>query len=355
LAQPSFRVVPNAYENLEGTSASQSPLGSSSSRIQYLVDSAQLCNSSALLTNLRLRLDGGNFNVDAPNPKTFTATIEAYEVPLTPRALTNDWSANVSGAVGTTVFQGALNVPAAFRQWPYPNPWVVDVPLQTPFIHQRINGNLLLDWNLTGGSGDSWPADGVFLRGDEARGETTRIWEDTNCASGQGDQLALDIPTSGNNGTIGLPLRVDFTGAPIPGGRIDFVYHNLGLSKDIFAGAALPLQLDAVIGSVNCQWNVSVIASQVSSGGSGTVGWPIPLNPSFVGTTLFVQSLGLVSASGSVVPSNNAWQIRVGNDQPPTDGPLQMLHRSNYTGQTTGFLSPTGYYGLVMGFAGGFL
>ena len=31
-----------------------------------------------------------------------------------------------------------------------------------------------------------------------------------------------------------------------------------------------------------------------------------------------------------------------------------MLHRSNYAGHADGFLSPTGYYGLVMGFAGVF-
>jgi hypothetical protein len=30
------------------------------------------------------------------------------------------------------------------------------------------------------------------------------------------------------------------------------------------------------------------------------------------------------------------------------------VHRSNYTGQATGSLSPTGYYGLVVGFVGTF-
>ena len=54
------------------------------------------------------------------------------------------------------------------------------------------------------------------------------------------------------------------------------------------------------------------------------------------------------------MPSRNAWQIRLGASTPPTDGPVQMLHRGNYANQTTGFLSPTGYYGLVVGFRGQF-
>jgi hypothetical protein len=45
--------------------------------------------------------------------------------------------------------------------------------------------------------------------------------------------------------------------------------------------------------------------------------------------------------------------VRLGAPVPPA-GPAQMVHRSNYTSQSTGSLSPTGYYGLVMAFVGTF-
>ena len=93
LAAQTLVTVPNGYENLEGTSAARTPFGWTSGRVQYLVDGAQLCPNGALITSLRLRLDGGNFNVDAPVAKTFTATIEAYEVPVTPATMSATFTA----------------------------------------------------------------------------------------------------------------------------------------------------------------------------------------------------------------------------------------------------------------------
>jgi hypothetical protein len=349
----SFRVVPNAYADIEGTSASRAPLGWPTSRIQYLVDSGELCQNFAAITNLQLRLDGGNFNVDAPAAKTFDATITAYEVGLTPATMSPTWDQNTAGAAPTVIFQGPLNIPAAFRTYPYPNPWTVDVPLSVPFVHQRRNGNLLLDWDLANGTGENWPADAIFLHASEARGEVTRIWEDTSCRNGRGDQLSFGITVTSGRGTVGQFLTVDHTAAALPGTNVDLVYHVLGVQNQTLGGAALPIALDP-LGFPGCQWNVGNLVDQVGQGPAGSITWPIPNDPMLEGLVLYTQGIGFDSMNAVAVPGQNAFQVRIGGAAPPLSGPLQMVHRGNFNGEPTGFLSPTGYYGLVMRFTGAF-
>ena len=352
LAAQVLVTVPNGYEGLEGTSAARTPFGWSSGRVQYLVDGAQLCPNVALITSLRMRLDGGNFNVDAPVAKTFTATIDAYEVPIGPSAMSATFALNVGTAVPVQVFSGTLMIPATTRVLPYPNPWTLDIPLTTPLIYTRANGNLLLDITVVGSSGDNWPADGFFFHATEPRGEATRIWEDAACASPSGS-LSIDVPAAFGNGAVGSALQVTHTATPAAGAVVDLVYQVLGFDNRQSGGVALPTPLSAV-GAPLCSLHVDPFFGTLSVGGFGSVSWQVPLQPELVGVPVFVQAAGLDGANNQFVPSKNAWQIRLGNST-PNQGPAQMVHRSNYTTQTTGSLSPTGYYGLVMGFVGSFL
>jgi len=346
-----LRVVPNGYESLEGTSAARTPLGWSSGRIQYLVDGAQLCPNVAVIDALRLRLDGGNFNVDAPFAKTFQATIDVYEVPITPDTMSNDWLSNIGGATASNVFSGTLNVPAAARQWPYPNPFTVEITLSQPIVYQRSNGNLLLDMTVTGGSGDNWPADGFFFHATEARGEVTRIQEDAACTTPSGS-LSIDVPQVQGNGVVGGTLQVDQAVSPSGGASIPFVAHVLSIDNQQSGGAPLPAPL-GVFQAPGCLWNVGLdVIEVVSSSASGQV-WQLPALPNIIGVPVFTQAVGLAAPTFAFVPSQNAYQVRIGATVPPP-GPAQMVHRSNYSGQTTGALSPTGYYGMVIGFVGAF-
>ncbi len=351
LAAQTLVTVPNGYENLEGTSAARTPFGWTSGRVQYLVDGAQLCPNGALITSLRLRLDGGNFNVDAPVAKTFTATIEAYEVPVTPATMSATFTANIGAALPTTIYSGALQVPAATRVLPYPNPWTIDIPLSTPFLYSRTNGNLMLDITVTGGSGDNWPADGFFFHATEPRGETSRIWEDAACATASGS-LSIDVPATFGNGVLGSSLQVTHASTPTAGASIGLAYHVLGFDKAQSGGLPLPLALGA-IGAPSCLLNVDPFFGAIVVGSAGSVSWSIPNQPELAGIAVFSQAAGLDPANGSFVPSKNAWQTRI-TAASPNAGPAQMVHRSNYSTQTTGSLSPTGYYGLVMGFVGTF-
>ena len=345
-------VVPNGYEQLEGTSASRTPFGWSSGRVQHLVDGAQLCPNLAVITNLQFRLDGGNFNIDAPVGKTFQATVVAYEVPIAPGTMTAQWANNVGAATGTTIYSGPLTVPAASRQYPYPNPWTIDLALPQPFVYQRSGGNLLLDLTVTGGTGDNWPADGFFFHGTEARGEVTKIWENTGCTNGRGDTLSLAVAQAAGNGVLGGTLQVTHTATAASGGTIDFVYHFLGLDHRQSGSQPLPILL-AGLGYSNCQQNVDPLLGQLVPNAAGQCVWGLPSDPTLVGLPLFTQAAGFDLLASLAVPARNSFQVRLGDVTAPP-GPAQMVHQANYVAQTSGALSPTGYFGLVVRFVGNF-
>ena len=347
----SLVVVPNGYENLEGTSASRTPFGWTSGRIQYLVDGSQLCQTSAVITNLRLRLDGGNFNVDAPVAKTFQATIDAYEVPITPSTMVATWAQNIGTAVPTNVFSGPLQVPAATRVLPYPNPWTIDIPLNPPLVYLRANGNLLLDLVVTGGTGDNWPADGFFFHATQPRGEVTKIQEDSACASPSGS-LSIDVPQTSGNGVVGGTLRVNHTVTAAAGAVVDQVFHVLSLDNRWSGALALPVPLTA-LGASSCLLNVDPQLGALVATSAGAQLWTLPNTASAVGVPLFTQALAIDFAAGGFVPSRNSFQVRIGAAVPPA-GPAQMVHQSNYVAQNGGALSPTGYFGIVLGFVGAF-
>lgn len=343
-------VVPNGYANLEGTSAARTPFGWTSGRVQYLVDGSQLCASTAVVTELQVRLDGGNFNVDAPVAKTFQCRIDAYEVPATPATMSATWSVNIGTATAQTLYDGALVVPAAARVFPYPNPWTLAIPLQSPLVYLRANGNLLLDITVTGGTGDNWPADGFFFHATEARGEVTRIADDAAC-NVAGTSLAIDVPQVAGNGVVGGNLNVTHT-VSAGGPAIAFVFHALGLDNRLTGGVPLPVSL-AALGAPTCSLHADPLLGAVVPVGAGGQTWTLPATPAAIGVPLFTQAIGLDVVGGAFVPSRSAWQVRIGAAAAPA-GPAQMVHRSNFTTQTTGSLSPTGYYGLVMRFVGAF-
>jgi hypothetical protein len=271
--------------------------------------------------------------------------------PLTPLTMTATWTNNIGTAVAVNVFSGPLTVPAAIRVPPYPNPWTLTIPLTLPIVYARANGNLLLDIEVSGGSGDNWPADGFFFHASEARGEVTRLFDDPGCATAAGS-LVIDVPQQLGNGVLGGNLDVTHTATPAAGAAIDGALHILSLDHRQTGGTPLPLAL-AAIGAPSCVLQVDPQLTAFVAGANGTQTWPLPAAPAVLGVALFTQAVGIEFATGTLVPARNAYQVRIGDIVAPP-GPAQMVHRSNYSGQTTGFLSPTGYYGVVMGFVGSF-
>ncbi|MBL8724247.1 MAG: hypothetical protein JNK49_09380, partial [Planctomycetes bacterium] len=100
---------------------------------------------------------------------TLTSMPAAFAAATLCATVSCDRCAAIGAATGTTLFSGSLTVPGAQRIYPFPNPWTIDIPFLQAFLYQRGNGNLLLDLQVSGASGDTWPADGFFFHGVEPR------------------------------------------------------------------------------------------------------------------------------------------------------------------------------------------
>jgi hypothetical protein len=270
LAAQSTRVVPNVNTAREGSSAARTPFSHQQGRIQWLANGAELCQTSAVLLSLEMRLDGFNFN-RAGQAGTVDVKAELYHVPFTPSTLTNVWTQNIGSATGQVVYNGTLNLPAVTQQRPLPNPFSLRIPLDRPFVYQRAQGNLLLDLQTSNGTSSDWPLDGIFISGSGYGSQAIKIWEEPSCSNLRGDSAKLSISSS--QGALGQGLQVDHTVNPAPGGQLDLVMHWMGLSNAAYGPAALPLDLSG-LGYQNCALATDILFTATTNG-AGIV-WPIP-------------------------------------------------------------------------------
>jgi hypothetical protein len=326
LAAQSTRVVPNVNTAREGSSAARTPFSHQQGRIQWLANGAELCQTSAVLLSLEMRLDGFNFN-RAGQAGTVDVKAELYHVPFTPSTLTNVWTQNIGSATGQVVYNGTLNLPAVTQQRPLPNPFSLRIPLDRPFVYQRAQGNLLLDLQTSNGTSSDWPLDGIFISGSGYGSQAIKIWEEPSCSNLRGDSAKLSISSS--QGALGQGLQVDHTVNPAPGGQLDLVMHWMGLSNAAYGPAALPLDLSG-LGYQNCALATDILFTATTNG-AGIV-WPIPASPEFEGVALYFQALAIDSKSLDHVITSNAYQVLLGRPEhdpggPAADGPSRALQR----------------------------
>ncbi len=157
-------VVPAGYADLEATSAARTPFGWSSGRVQYLVAGEQICSSVALITELKFRLDGGNYARRPPVGKTFQCAIDAYEVMVDAGKCRRRERQHRRCACRCAYSTACCRCRRRCGSCRIPTPWSLTIVLDQPLLYSRANGNLMLDLTVTGGSGDNWPADGFFFR-----------------------------------------------------------------------------------------------------------------------------------------------------------------------------------------------
>lgn len=151
-AQTQTLVVPNGAATLEGNTSNQFPWGRGGSglRLQCLYDSAnftaQGVSGPITITSLAWRPDAGT-------PRTWaatsyqTATIQLSTSPLDHAAASTSFGSN-SGADATTVFSGPVAWGAGSSASPGPAPFLVHVPLSTPFVYDPTHGDLNVDIDL---------------------------------------------------------------------------------------------------------------------------------------------------------------------------------------------------------------
>ncbi len=339
------KVVPSWAAALEGNSSMTYPLSYTACRFQYLVEARAVMTKSAVLQGFAFRLDDGS-SLAAGTQKTLQPKVVFYLVSTKAANVSTSWAANIGSAQGTTVFSGKLSLPAASRSFPAPNPFTAVVPLVKPFVWTAGAGNLLIDWT----EGQTyqfvrWSEDGVSYP-KSAGSLVTRIWEDKTCSNSRGDQAYILLSRTSN--LIGGTIDVRFYLKPASTGNLDLFLGWLGASHRSFGGIPLPLSL-AALGLGTCKLATDIQLTGVAT--TAPLRWSVPNLPALAGKTLFTQGMALDSKSGAFVTTYNAFQLTFVPNPPPAQ-PYQSVFRSRYAGQTTGYMSPSFYYGPVVQFRG---
>jgi PEP-CTERM motif len=167
-------VAPAGTGSTDGNSNNVTPFSAgwfglpSSARYQQVYASS-LFGSTIDIGSIAFRLDGN----DAPGP--FEAIFPSIQIDLStitpgPDQLSSTFSENV-GANDSIVYDGSLTVdPSGGAS---PNPFNFVINLQTPFLYNPAQGNLLLDIRINAPSSFPVPAlDAVFTSGDGV----SRVW-----------------------------------------------------------------------------------------------------------------------------------------------------------------------------------
>jgi len=331
--------------DLEGNSSFTYPLSYQQCRFQALLEPRVLMKSSAVIQSFAFRLDGGTSS-SVGTKKVLKPAVTFYLVPVTASAMSTTWKSNIGSAGGTLVFKGTLNLPAASRSLPTPNPFTAKIPVAKPFVWLAGKGNLLMDW-IEGGSYSylRWSEDGVSYP--KSQGSlVTKVWEDKNCGNKRADKASLLLSRTGN--LIGGTIDVRYSMYPGTTSPLDIMVVWLGGSNRSLGPIKLPIDLTG-LGMPNCMLATDILVAKAAT--SSPLQWAVPNQAGLAGQTLFLQGMAIDSKKSAMVVTYNAWQVTILPSTPTAQG-WQSVFRSRYTGQTTGYMSPTFYYAPVIRFSG---
>jgi hypothetical protein len=143
-------VIPNGMASTEGNTSNAFPWGRTGIglRIQNVYDSSnftlQGVNFPVAITRLRWRPDSSATAVASSYP--LGATVRLSTCPVDQSLVTANFAAN-QGADVTTVWTGPVSWPA-LGPGPGPRPFLIDLPLQVPFVYDPNAGDLNIDTDL---------------------------------------------------------------------------------------------------------------------------------------------------------------------------------------------------------------
>ena len=141
-------VVPNALTNTEGSEGGVFPLlctFTPSTRYQQIFAAEQF-NIPGQILEMRFRLDADADTDGLGQVLLADVQIDMSVTQTEPENASETFADNL-GPVVETVFQGDLiiNVPTCTTT---PCPFVIMVPLDTPFTYNSSDGNLIVDWRM---------------------------------------------------------------------------------------------------------------------------------------------------------------------------------------------------------------
>lgn len=329
------KVIPAPALETDANNSSYFPfIYSGGARTQHLIAGDAITPSVSLIREFAYRRD-------AADKSTFAARmVPNFEVTIghsknSPATMSTTFAANRSGTQ-TTVFKGTYNLPA---QPPATGIGTFNVvfKIAQPFLYQRNQGNLLLEFVETGQAQqknmyllDAWREDGGFAANFGSNGPLKSQAKYTVVCP------AADALAPGGSVSItAAGLDKNYPAAVIYGFS-NIAFGAVGLPFDL-----TPLGAPGNSAYVSLDLVVPLPLTQSGSTWTGTSKLPIPKTAGIGGLALFAQALILDAASnsfGSVWSNGVAMQLA-------GEARMQMVYQSDSTSATGSYLFGRNYRG----------
>src|SRR5262245_46496054 len=201
-------VIPNGMAAAEGSTSNAFPWGRGGTglRIQNLYDTtnftAQGITTPIIITRLRWRPNTNAVSLASSYP--VGATVKLSTSPLDWASPSTTFASN-QGADLATVFSGPVSWPAAAAT-PGPCPFLIDIPLTTPFLYDPNAGDLNIETDLPI---QSFTGTALQLDVHGTAPNSSRVYLSTGYVNGGPNATASAVPTT-NHGVV---VEVSYTPA----------------------------------------------------------------------------------------------------------------------------------------------
>src|SRR5262245_38257248 len=324
-------VIPNGMAAAEGISSNAFPWGRGGSglRIQNIYDTvnfpAQGIAARIRITRLRWRPNGSVASAASNYP--VGATVKLSTSPL-------DWSvpsttfASNQGADLTTVFSGPVSWPAAAAT-PGPSPFLIDIPLTTPFRYDPSLGDLNIETDLPV---QTFTGTGLQLDVQGTGSSSSRVFLSTGYVNGGPNATTTFAPTLSHGVVVEVTytpangLLAFFSATPTTGATplsVQFTDQSFSSDPGGITSWAWDFDGDSVIDS-NLQnpsflytgcglFNVSLTVNDASHPASTTTRNSFvvtdTVTPDFTATSLGPAGIVLFTDTSTPTPTSWAWDF----------------------------------------------
>lgn len=309
-------VLPRGMDFVEGPLVYTYPFGRQTGAMCLLYDASEIATVPSLILGIHFRPSQITASQTYPS-YTKNYQITAYTVPTMAAVMNANPAVNAGSALGTTVFNGALTLPAVTYGTTFPNDFTIDIPFDllhggAPYLYDPAVGNLMFVIETTDAvavPSGSYRIDAVNFSSSQVTGLSANL-DTQGCVVG-GNSLTLATTAS----------------AAIVGGSITQTFNTS-------AAGAFPLLLSGlsferqpqdllVFGMPGCtSWlgaaSFLAVFENVGGGSYPNLVWGLPNTMAIEGVALVGQALG-IPASGqlSQAVTSNGVGTRIGSNTFP--------------------------------------
>lgn len=148
LSAQNAKVVPTFCTGVDGNDQSYFPFLYDMTMVQQLWDGAAVCNAIALISDVKFRRDAID-PTPLPGYSIGNLIVRLGHSSLAPATMSTNFANNRTSPL-TQIFAGPYSPPAQPPPTGAIGTFNVGWPISTPFFYQRVNGNLLLEFEIPG-------------------------------------------------------------------------------------------------------------------------------------------------------------------------------------------------------------